>query len=185
MNKKVLIQNAVVIVLGLAIISMSIGYAMNDTSFKVEGTATFESAIWSVHLENPVKTINSTVSTEQVVNPPIVNKNGTGVNFSVNMQQNDVYEFTIDVRNSGTLNAKLSNYTLVAHQNERNIPIENASTSSDDAILVYEIFDAEDEEALNIGEISTKTIRITAKNTVPNEILKYDFDFNMTYIQNN
>lgn len=183
MSKRGIIQNAIVIVLGLAIIAMSVGYAAFDTSLKIEGSTTFESGSWDVHLENPVKTINSTIESDAIVSAPIVNQAGTEVGFVVNMHAGDVYEFTVDVKNAGTFNAKLANYNLVATQDGINVPIEELSNASMDAKLTYQVIDSKIGEVLNKSAISTKTIRITANANA--ETSKYEFKFNMTYVQNN
>ncbi len=185
MSKKGIIQNAIVIVLGLAIIAMSVGYAAFDTSLKIEGTTTFESGSWDVHLENPVKTINSTIGSAAVVSAPTVNQAGTEVGFVVNMHAGDVYEFTVDVKNAGTFDAKLANYNLVATQDGINVPIEELSNASVDSKLTYQVIDSKIGEALNKSAISTKTIRITANGDEFTEVSKYEFKFNMTYVQNN
>lgn len=183
MSKKGIIQNAIVIVLGLAIIAMSVGYAAFDTSLKIEGTTTFESGSWDVHLENPVKTINSTIGSAAVVSAPIVNQAGTEVGFTVNMRAGDVYEFTVDVKNAGTFDAKLANYNLVATQDGVNVPIEEISNATAESKLTYQVIDSKIGETLNKSAISTKTIRITANGNA--DASKYEFKFNMTYVQNN
>lgn len=184
MSKKGIIQNVVVIVLGLAIIAMSVGYAAFDNSISIEGSTSYDSASWDVHLENPVKTVNSTLENDQILSSPVVNQAGTEVNFSVNMKKSDVYEFSVDVRNSGTLNARLSNYTLVANQNGANIPIEKVSDNANATDLMYEVLEVEDGEILPTGGISTKIIRVIASDSLSTDIGSYDFKFNITYVQN-
>lgn len=181
MSKKGIILNAVVIVLGLAIISMSVGYAAFDTSIKIEGSTTFQSTEWDVHLENPVKTVNSTIDNNRVMSAPMVNQAGTEVAFSLNMHDGDVYEFSVDVKNAGSFNAKLSSYTLIALKNGMNVAINKETDNLSE--LTYEVLDVEDGEVLTKSSISTKTIRVVCHNNSV-EDMKYDFKFNMTYVQN-
>lgn len=183
MSRKGIIQNAIIIVLGVAIICMSVGYAAFDTNLDVKGSTTIQKANWDVHLENPVKTINSTVEQSQITVSPNVNQAGTEVNFAVNLRPGDVYEFTIDVKNAGSFNAKLSSYTLTATQNGTPIAISNGSNSFENADISYEVLGVEEDETLTRGQISTKTIRIKAKDGAEAES-KYEFRFNMTYVQN-
>lgn len=189
MSRRGIIQNAVVIVLGLAIISMSVGYAAFDTNLNISGSTTIQKANWDVHLENPVKTVNSTVTNEQVTIKPRVNEAGTGVSFAVNMKPGDVYEFTVDVKNAGSFNAKLSNYSLLATQGGQAVTVADGKMMYENADLVYEVLGVSEGEALDKGALLTKTIRITAKDAdlsqVTEEAVSYEFKFNMNYVQNN
>lgn len=184
MSKKGIIQNALVIVLGLAIISMSVGYAAYDTSLKSEESTTFEMGNWDVHLENPVRTINSTIENTQVISTPVVNNVGTEVSFGVSMRPEDIYEFSVDVKNAGTFDAKLANYNLVATQNGVNVPIEKNDNAQGNTLLTYEVDGVSDEETLNKNGISTKTVRII-NNATTGDAVNYEFKFNMIYVQNN
>lgn len=183
MSKRAIIQNTLVIVLGLAIICMSVGYAAYRVDVNVVGESVIETPSWDVHLETPIKTYNTTVVNDNIILSPKINEDGTQVDFSVLMAPGDIYEFTIDVRNSGTLDAKLSNYSLTGET-------EGVTVSDDD--VEYEVYGVVKDESLKKGSYSTKTIRVKAKEKENAEIVDgmveahiYNFKFNIYYVQNN
>ncbi|MCI8794759.1 MAG: hypothetical protein HFI73_05225 [Bacilli bacterium] len=187
MSKKGIIQNALIIVLGLAIISMSIGYAAYDKGTVIKGNSqSFEKANWDVHLEQPVRTVNSTILDENIIKAPVVNKSGTEVSFSLNMTPGSVYEFTVDVNNAGTFDSMLSNYEFTAYQ--EGIPVIFLEPKElSDSYITYEVIDFLENEILNKGEISTKRVRVLASDKVleNNTNFNYDFKLNVTYVQKN
>lgn len=187
MSAKRIIQNMLVIVLGVAIICLSIGYARSDVSIKTSGSPIIESANWDVHLENPIVTHNSTVLDSAVAKVPTVNEDGTEVDFIVSLAPGETYEFTIDVVNDGTFNAKLSNYSLTAKQNGSAITLDNGVESVNSNIK-YEVTGVSENESLNKGTFSTKRVKVTALEQPETEeaieAKTYEFKFNMYYIQN-
>ena len=186
MSKKGIIQNALVIVLGLAIICMSVGYALSDVNMSSNESPTFEIANWDVHLENPVKTSNSTIADSQVIIAPNINADGNELDFILNLNPGEVYEFSFDVKNAGTFDAKLSNYSLSAKQNGVDIVLSNKDGVYENNNIRCEVIDVSKGEILNEGSLSTKKVRITALMQEANEeaqVQTYEFKFNMNYVQ--
>lgn len=182
MTKKSLIQNALVIVLGLAIICMSVGYAYYDGSNMSATSKTFDfNTKWEVLLSNPVQTENTNIDTTKVLVNPTINEDGNAVNFSLSLAPGDVYEFSIDVTNSGSLNAKLSNYSLIAKSNGSIIPI--SENQEENTALKYEVSGVIG-DYIDRGSKITKNIKITAIDLgLGTEPVNYDFTFNMNYVQ--
>lgn len=112
MQKKKLVQNITIIVLAVAIIVMSVGYATYYTPLEIKGTTTIEKASWNVHFADPVQTANTTVAAENITAPSL--NGGTKLTFGVDIPLGNVYEFTVKVKNEGTFDAKLSAATLTA-----------------------------------------------------------------------
>ena len=191
MSKKGIIQNMLVIVLGLAIICMSVGYALSDVNKASNESPTFEIANWDVHLENPLKTSNSTIADSQVIIAPNVNADGNELDFILNLNPGDVYEFSFDVKNAGTFDAKLSNYSLSAKQNGVDIVLSNKDGVYENNNIRCEVIDVSKDESLNEGTLSTKKIKVTALmqevseevETPEVKVQSYEFKFNMNYVQ--
>lgn len=170
MSKKGIIQNVLIIVLGLAIIFMSVGYAAYDR-VKITSPEGVEVPLWDVHLENLKKTNSSTITNEKIIDYLKLNEEKTQVTFGVSLVPGDVFEFTIDVINSGKFDGKLNNYFFEE--------VSGADTTG----ITYELIGATMDEVLSTGEFSTKTVRITAATNVENTLAKtYSFKLGMYYI---
>lgn len=185
MNKKRYIQNTLIIALGIAITCLSVVYAAYDTNLAITGQTTIKKANWSVHLENPQKTANTTDSVQESI-PLSINEDGLELSFAVALKPSETYEFTVDVKNSGTFDAKLSSYSLTAKDNGNPISITDGTNTYTDNYLQYEIIGVTQDEDLLAGQSSTKTIRITALPQIGEGLSEdkvYEFTFNMQYIQ--
>lgn len=95
----------VVIILLLLVVGIGIGYAALSTSLNINGTSNIEKVTWDVHFENVQVTAGSATATV----PASVAVNTTTINYEVSLAlPGQFYEFTVDVKNGGTLPAKLS-----------------------------------------------------------------------------
>lgn len=187
MNKKRSIQNTLIIALGIAITCLSVVYAAYDTNLTIAGQATIKKANWNVHLENPQKTANTSPTVEESI-PLSLDEDGLELSFAAALSPGETYEFTVDVKNAGTFDAKLSAYSLVAKQNGNPIAITDGSNTYTDNYLQYEVVGINQGEELLSGQSSTKTIRITAvqpesSSDLSSEDIIYEFTFNMQYVQ--
>lgn len=178
MSKKRNIQNTLIIVLGIAIIGISVAYAAFDVNMEKSYAYPETKAKFDVHLENPQKTAN-TSETVVEVNPLSIGEDESSVNFKATLNPGETYEFTIDVRNSGNLSAKLVSYELIA--NNEKLPKTGEDVNS---YLSYEIKGIEDNEVIRRGDYNIKRITIKANENMSVNNPTYDFTFNIKYIQN-
>ena len=89
--------------------SMSFGYAYLNTNLSISGLSMLNSSTWDVYFDNVI--INED-SVEAVVEPTISNK--TNISFSVKLDNpGDIYEFTVDLVNDGTMDAIIDNYEIL------------------------------------------------------------------------
>ena len=187
MSKKGIIQNVLVIVLGLAIICMSVGYAAFNVKVSLSGYSdVIESPSWSVHLDSPITTLSTTIGAEKVLKAPTINEDGTQVDFSLYLAPGDVYEFAIDVRNTGTFDGKLSTYSLT--ENKAGVLVSSDNSESVVNGVSASVHGIVKDEILTKGRSSAKTIRIEILPEANGEEVAprvYDFKFNMIYVQNN
>ena len=94
--------------------SMSFGYAYLNTNLSISGLSMLNSSTWDVYFDNVV--INED-SVEAVVEPVISNK--TTINFSVKLDKpGDIYEFTVDLVNDGSMDAIIDNYEILPVLND-------------------------------------------------------------------
>lgn len=91
-----------------AICIMAIGYAALAQTLTINGTATITGS-WDVHLENVQA--GAKTATATVVGTPTITGT-TALEFNVELQQpGDSITYTVDVKNAGTIDAKLVNIT--------------------------------------------------------------------------
>lgn len=84
------------------VLVLSIGYAIFTTTLNINGTTSIDASTWDVHFEN------IQVKAGSVESPLPVISDQTKVTFTPQLQiPGDVYEFTVDVVNRGTIDAKI------------------------------------------------------------------------------
>ena len=145
---------------------IGIGYAYLSQSLKINNTATIAMNAWNVHLENVVVRDGSVAATA-----PIIGNDKISVTASVTLSKPlDFYEYSVDVVNEGTLDAKLDtlikttlteeqkkylNYTITykdhteIKQNDLLAPGERETIR-----IVIEIKDVVDASVLPSGEVT-------------------------------
>lgn len=191
MKRQRFIQNTLIIVLGISIIIMSIGYAAYGTSFNIKGSTTIESALWDVHFENTVSTDNTTVSDYERITPASLNSKTTSLNFAVSLKPGEVYEFSTTVRNGGTYDSKLSSVSLTGSKDENDLSIDDLEYQNQ--YIKYSV-SYDDGSEIKVGDLldhdSSRNIIVRVeylKNddnlNIPEEDQTYIFDLDMVYTQ--
>ena len=107
MRKENNVQNIVIIVLAVTVMVMSIGYATYAQTLNINGTATFNKAVWDVHFDTNTFSETSTIkaTTKDVGN--------TLISYTVTLPKpGDKYTFTVNAKNFGTIDAALQKITL-------------------------------------------------------------------------
>ena len=103
------IKDRKVLTLGLCLIlvcvfTLTIAYAALNAVLTIQGSAQVSSADWDIHLANP-KVTNGSATT----NVPQIKTNST-MDFTTTLNMpGDFYEFTVDVVNSGSIDAMINN----------------------------------------------------------------------------
>ena len=99
-NKKILVVAIALLLL------ISIGYAAISTTLTINGTANIAATSWNVYFTNIQTTTGSVTPT---VAPTTSGTSTTTLNYTVTLEEpGDFYEFTVDVKNGGTINAKIA-----------------------------------------------------------------------------
>ena len=107
-------QNAIIAVLAVAVLVMSVGFAVYSQNLTVNGTATFTKAKWDVHFD---QTTWNEVAGDLTATHTISN---TAVTYTVKLDKpGDVYTFDIDVKNFGTIDATLTGLTMTGLTTEQ------------------------------------------------------------------
>lgn len=95
----------------LALLLVGVGYAALSSNLNINGTTKVSATIWDVHFENVAATSLSNVTPSTAPSAPAESK-VTTLTYAVTLvKPGDIYEFTVDVKNAGTLDAMLSSFT--------------------------------------------------------------------------
>ncbi len=101
------LQNIIIVVLSVAVLAMSVGFAVYAQQLNVNGTATFSAAKWDVHFDT------STFSETSVIKASSKTVGNTAITYSVTLPSpGDEYSFTVNAKNFGTIDAALEGITL-------------------------------------------------------------------------
>lgn len=110
-NKQQKNRKLIIILALLLLLAISIGYAALSTTLTINGTANIAATTWNIHFENIIITDGS-VSGQAVTTAPEVEDDSTTtteLTYNVTLNQpGDFYEFTADIVNGGTINAKIA-----------------------------------------------------------------------------
>ncbi len=138
-SKKYYAQNAAIIILALAIIVMSVGYATYSTNLQLKGVTKVQSSKWSVLFENPQTYSTTTIPESQISQFELTDS--TSLSFDVTMGINDTYSFAVDVVNKGTFDAKLNDWTLTAKKSstQESLGISEDKTTASNSYLTYSV----------------------------------------------
>ena len=106
MNKEGRLQNVLIILLAVAVVGMSVGFAALQTNLTINGNATFEKSKWEVIWANLTEVDTKNQGTVEI------NNSNMNVDYTVVLKPNSTYKFTVDVVNNGTFDAKLTAITF-------------------------------------------------------------------------
>ena len=115
MKKSISISSVTIILLLVAIVAMSVGFAVFSSTLNIEGSASVESSNWNIAFDEDSyqETSGSVVASDKTIN-------ATSMTYSLTLTEpGDFYEFTINVENTGTFNANLTGLTLSSFLTEQ------------------------------------------------------------------
>ena len=96
------------IMIVVILLCMSIGYSYLLTTLNIEGTSNIKANTWDVHWEN-VSIKSGSVTGDQVPIAAHILTDTTQVEYSVIIKNpGDFYEFTVDAKNSGSIDNMVS-----------------------------------------------------------------------------
>ena len=99
-----------ILVLLLLVLGISIGYAILSQTLTINGTSSIGGSTWNVHFENVQVSEGSVSGNENVITAPTATGIETvSLTYNVKLDEpGDFYEFTVDVKNGGSIDAKLN-----------------------------------------------------------------------------
>ncbi len=112
MERKRNLETLVIVVLTIAIVVMSVGFASIGRDLEINGSANVSASSWNVafNTESYVATTGSNAITPAQDD---LNVSNTSITYNVDFTQpGQFYEFKIDVENNGTFDASLDGITM-------------------------------------------------------------------------
>ncbi len=106
-------KGSLYILLFLIVLGISVGYAVLTSNLKINGNSKVSSANWDIHWEN-VQINENSVPTSDENKARITDVARTEVEYSVVLSEpGDFYEFTVDAKNDGTIDAMIDDDGIV------------------------------------------------------------------------
>lgn len=154
----------------LLIAGISIGYAALQTTLSINGTTKINKVGWDIHFEN-IQVVEDSVNNGSA----IINANdSTEVTYNVTLSEpGDFYEFSVDIKNAGTLPARLASITNPGLTDEEDVyanytvtglpavdSVLEAGASKTITIRVEFDYDINPEDLPTEDKILTKTIKL-------------------------
>lgn len=163
----------------LLLISISIGFGAMSSTLKIKGNGIIGQMKWDVHFEN----ITERSSNVTIIEPATILGSTTDIEYSVRLNgPGSYYEFDADIKNAGTIDAKLANQ-----------PSLTGITAEQDAYTNYIVTYADGspirvDDELRAGETKTIKVRIELekdlqKDHLPTADQQLNLEIDLDYIQ--
>ncbi len=165
----------VILLLVLLLMGVTVGYSVLSTSLTISGVTKIKTTkVWDVHFES----VNVTEGSVKENVKPHINKGKTSITYSVDLAKpGDFYEFTITVRNSGSIDAKLSDAPMISGIDENDAYVKHTFTHNDNSPIVIG-------EGISVGSAKKYKVRIEYIESVPVEESKtYSITINIPFEQ--
>ena len=168
----------VLLVLALLLFTITVGYAALSTTLNINGTSKINNATWDVHFAN-LKVTSGSVSATKAATID----SATEIDYNVELiKPGDFYEFTVDVTNTGTIDAKLGEEPILSGVSaEQDVYTNYTVTYSDDTAI-----NANDKLAAG----ATKKLKVRVEfdrnitnSQLPTEAQPLNLAFAMNYVQ--
>ena len=107
MKKNINASSLAIILLSVAFVIMSVGFAAYSQRLDINGTAVAKKASWNVRFKT-----DSYLLSEGSVSATTNNLTATTMTYNVTLNPGEFYEFTVDIENAGTFDANLKALTM-------------------------------------------------------------------------
>ncbi len=191
MQNKKFMQNVTIITLGVLICAVSIAYAIYGTDVNIDGAVTVKNSSWDIHFEGAQQTSATNITDTSKITPPSSTQT-TSLTFGVVLEVGDVYEFTTDIKNAGTFNAKIASVVLNGTKDGAEATTTGLAFTNN--YLKYTVTYADgsaisENDTLDAGtskKIKVRVEYIQPENAseLPTAQEEYTFKLNINYIQN-
>ena len=158
--------------------TLTLGYSLLSTTLQIEGVGKISKAVWNIHFDNIQPTTGSITPTQE---PTI--SNDTNITFNLKLSEpGEFYEFTADIVNEGTIDAKINSFSILPVLTEAQKKYFNYTVTYSDGTEI------KTNDALNAGTTEKIKVRfeyLTQEDTslYPTEDQEFTFDVDIDYVQ--
>ena len=176
MKKK---EQFILILVFIAII-WGIGFAYLSTTLHINGTTTIDSNNWNIYFDN-LQVSTGSVEAEELA----IDASNTTVSFSVNLKKpGDYYEFIVDAKNDGTIDAMINDFTSTLN----NTPITTLPDYIEYKVTYIDEMEIQTKHKLESNKKDSFLVRVAFKKDIDDTQLlenatTLNFNFSMNYIQ--
>ena len=178
-NEKKVRRSLIILLLIILLMGVTVGYAVLSTNLNINGTSRIKNSTWDVHFQN----ISVSSGSVTAVEAPTIDASKLNINYVVELNvPGDFYEFTVDVKNGGGVDAKLSS-----------LPILTGVSTNQEVYTNYSITHADGSpiqigETIMVGKSQKFKIRIEYdRNIVASQLPKDNQELHlsttMSYVQ--
>jgi len=168
------------IVLGLLLLGITVGYAILSTNLNINGTSTINKPTWDIHFENIVPKSGSVTpgTAAHIVN-------NTTVEYAVTFETpGQFYEFNVDVKNAGTIDGMIETVTSTVNGQ----PISSLPSYVEYYVTYEDGVEIQDNHLLAAGDKETYTVHIGFSRDInpedlPDSAETYNLNFVFTDMQ--
>lgn len=171
-------KKVVLSLLALLLLTITVGYAALSTTLNINGTSKINNATWDVHFANLEVTSGSVSATKAATID-----SATEIDYNVELiKPGDFYEFTVDVTNTGTIDAKLGEAPILSGVSaEQDVYTNYTVTYSDNTAI-------NKDDKLAAGATKKLKVRVEfdrniTNSQLPTEAQPLNLTFAMNYVQ--
>jgi len=149
-----------IIILVILVLAISIGFALLSSTYFINGTSTIRNSEWDVHFDNLVETDGSVAPDTEAK----IEDDGLNISYTVTLDKpGDFYEFTVDVVNEGTIDAKLKTLpTITGVNTEQDVYTNYTFTHTDGSSI-------EVGEKIKVGEATNFKVRVEYDSSITDD----------------
>ena len=174
-------RDIIAIAVIFALLCISIGYAALSSNLTINGASQIKDAVWDIHWEN----IQVTDGSVTAITEPTIDSGRTTVTYEVHFDTpGQVYEFTVDAKNSGTIDGMIN----TINSNLNGNPISTLPNYFNYFVSYSDGVPVQTKQELNAGTTETYKVRIEYKKDIQvSDLPSTDQDlvlsFTVTYVQ--
>ena len=178
-----------VLLILLLVVGIGVGYAALTATLTINGTTTINAVTWDVHFENAAKTAAANVDGTVTIDA----NDPTKATYTATLAEpGDKYEFTIDVVNRGSIDAKLASSQATALTDAENVVVNyTIDTIPANGTKLDKCTDTNCKTTTDKTKFGNYTLKVTIEYdhdieaaNLPSEPLTISKEIKLNYVQN-
>ena len=169
-----------ILLLIVLLLAITVGFALLSSTLHITGETRINDSTWDVHFDNLVSSPGSVTPDVEAY----ITDDGLNINYTITLDKpGDFYEFTVDVVNEGTIDAKLKELPEVSGVSDEQDDYVNYTFTHTDGseILVGEEIKVGDSENFKVRVEYDSSI--TDDSQLPKTDQSMDLEVTMVYEQ--